>query len=134
MIFEQLKSIVINLLFGAFISILFSTIEYYENKKPNKIVFWFAYFFATIVLGILYIVYLDKIFFAFNFYYLLFIVLGYSIAYNSKFFKVANYLKLFNHILLKLLSFLKWLALFSINYSMIKQIKKKLVVFKKKRQ
>lgn len=131
MIFVQLKSIVINLLFGAFISIIFSTIEYYENKKPIKVVFWFIYFFTTIALGILYVAYLDKIFFPFNFYYLLFIVLGYSIAYNGKFFKMANYLKLFNFVLRKLLSFFKWLALFSINYSMIKQIKKKLVVFKK---
>jgi hypothetical protein len=119
----ELRAIGVNLLFGAFFYIIINTFSLYEVKVKSKVLSNLLYFVFTIFCGIIYIVYLDVILFDFNFYYLLFIALGFYIAHKSKYLKTEKYIKFFNYLIFKLLIIIKKVFLFLINYSFWSKIK-----------
>ena len=123
MILFELKAIGINLLFGIFFFITINTISLYEVKIKTKIFINLLYFVLTIFCGIIYIFYLDLILFSFNFYYLIFITLGFYFASKTKYFRTEKYILLLNFLISKLFIILKKVFLFLINYSFWSQIK-----------
>ena len=123
MILFEIKAIGINILFGIFFFIIVNTTSLYEGKIKSKILTNIFYFVLTIGSGIIYIIYLDKILFSFNFYYILFIALGFYIASIIKFFKTEKYTVLFTYLVFKLSVIVKKVFLFLINYSFWRKIK-----------
>ena len=131
MILFEIKAIGINILFGIFFFIIVNTTSLYEGKIKSKILTNIFYFVLTIGSGIIYIIYLDKILFSFNFYYILFIALGFYIASIIKFFKTEKYTVLFTYLVFKLSVIVKKVFLFLINYSFWRKIKIKRKVIQK---
>ena len=123
MILFELKAIGINLLFGSFFFITINTIGLYEVKLRSKILINLLYFVLTISCGIIYIFYLDKILFSFNFYYLLFISLGFFIASKTKYLRTDKNVVILNYLVIKALFIIKKVFLFLINYSFWSKIK-----------
>lgn len=125
MIILELKAIGINILFGIFSATIISAISFFIDKYNKPILSNIIYFITTIFLGILYILYIDLIFFIFNFYYLLFIILGFILSCKINWLNIKDRLPLFVFIAKVLLKFLKNLLLFMINYKLwIKIIEK----------
>jgi hypothetical protein len=125
MIILELKAIGINILFGIFSATIISAISFFIDKYNKPILSNIIYFITTVFLGILYIVYIDLIFFVFNFYYLLFIILGFILSSKINWLNIKDRLPLFVFIAKVLLKFLKNLLLFMINYKLwIKIIEK----------
>lgn len=129
MILFELNAIVLNFLFGLFFYISLNTISFYEVKIKYKLIINLLYFLSTLFCGIIYIIYIDSIFFSFNYYYILFIVLGFYFVYSSKYFKIRKRLPLFNYLFLKTLNIIKKVFLFLINYNFWKKLKQ---IIKKK--
>ena len=123
MILFELKAIGINLLFGIFFFITINTLHLYEVKIRLKNFINLLYFVLTISCGIIYIFYLDSILFSFNFYYLIFITLGFYIASKTKYFSIKKYIILLNYLISKSFIILKKVFLFLINYSFWSKIK-----------
>ena len=129
MILFELKAIVLNFLFGLFFYISLNTISFYEVKIKYSLIINLLYFLSTLFCGIIYIIYIDSIFLSFNYYYILFIILGFYFAYSSKYFKLRKSLPLFNYLFLKTLNIIKKVFLFLINYNFWKKLKQ---IIKKK--
>ena len=125
MILFELKAIGINLLFGCFFFITINTIGLYEVKIKSKVLTNLLYFVLTISCGIIYIIYLDKILFSFNFYYLLFLSIGFLIASKTKYLRTEKYVVLFHYLVKKSMLVIKKVFLFLINYSFWSKIKLK---------
>ena len=123
MILFELKAIGINILFGLFFFILVNTFSLYEVKLKKKSIINLFYFVITVGVGILYIIYLDLLLYAFNFYYILFIIMGFYIGNIGKLFKTKKYLPMFNYLIVLNLKIIKQTFLFLINYSLWKKIK-----------
>ena len=123
MILIELKAIGINLLFGIFFFIIINTLSLYEVKIKQKFITNLLYFILTVFCGIIYIIYLDLILFTFNFYYVLFIIFGFYIAYKTKYFQTKKFLPTFHYLIRKALLILKKVFLFLINYSFWTKIK-----------
>ena len=115
----------INFLFGIFFYIIVNTFSLYEDKVKSKILINFFYFFITISIGVIYILYIDSIFISFNFYYILFIVLGFYLASSTKPFKTKKYIHVFEYFIKTILTMIKKVSLFLINYSFWTKIKLK---------
>ena len=133
MILSEIKAILLNLLFGMFFYITLSTFSLYEEKIKSKIINNLLYFVLTVLCGIIYIFYIDKIFFSFNYYYILFIVLGFYFGYKNKFFKTGKKVSMFNYWLKKLLIIIKKVTLFLINYKLWSKLAKKIKQIIKKK-
>ena len=125
MIIFELKAIGINFLFGIFFYIIVNTFSLYESRVKSKILINFFYFFITISIGVIYILYIDSIFISFNFYYILFIVLGFYIASSTKPFKTEKYILIFEYFIKTIVTIIKKVFLFLINYSFWSKIKPK---------
>ena len=123
MILFELKAIGINILFGIFFYIIVNTFSLYEYKLKSKIIINFFYFALTVFTGIIYIIYLDAILFTFNFYYILFIIIGFYIAFTINLFKTERYLLVFNYLVKSTLTITKKVFLFLINYSFWSKVK-----------
>lgn len=123
MILFELKAIGINVLFGIFFYIIVNTFSLYEYKLKSKIIINFFYFALTVFTGIIYIIYLDAILFTFNFYYILFIIIGFYIAFTINLFKTERYLLVFNYFVKSTLTITKKVFLFLINYSFWSKVK-----------
>jgi hypothetical protein len=128
MILLELEAIGINILFGIYFYISLNAISLLFTKK-NPFLSNLIYFLITLFNGLIYILYIDKIFLNFNFYYLLFITIGFYLAYTSKYLKLNKQIPLFKYLIKKLLLTTKYIFLFLINYklwiSIIKTLKKK---------
>ena len=125
MIIFELKAMGINFLFGIFFYIIVNTFSLYEDKVKSKILINFFYFFITISIGVIYILYIDSIFISFNFYYILFIVLGFYLTSSTKPFKTKKYIHVFEYFIKTILTIIKKVSLFLINYSFWTKIKLK---------
>lgn len=123
MILFELKAIGINILFGLFFFILVNTFSLYEVKLKKKSIINLFYFVITVGVGILYIIYLDLLLYSFNFYYILFIIMGFYIGNIGKLFKTKKYLPTFNYFIVLNLKIIKKIFLFLINYSLWKKVK-----------
>lgn len=130
MILLELQAIGINILFGIFFYILINLFSFYETKIKNYIIINIIYFIITILSTILYIFYLDRILFSFNFYYIIFIFLGFFISGKIKYFKTEKALNLANYIAFKMLTIVKKVFLFLINYSFWRKL---ILIIKNKR-
>lgn len=129
MILLELKAIGINILFGIFFSITINFISLlFTKNKPilsNAI-----YFIFTICCGILYIIYIDKIFIKFNLYFVVFIVLGFYIGSTSSKFNIDKQLKLFKYLMKFFLNTFNKILKISINYNLWNSI---IISFKKRK-
>lgn len=130
MILIELQAIGINILFGIFFFISVNTFSFYEVKIKNFIIINIIYLIITTLLSILYIYYLDKLLFSFNFYYLFFLILGFFISSKIKYFKTEKALNITNYMVLKLLIIVKKVFLFLINYSFWRKL---VLIIKNKR-
>lgn len=117
MILFELKAIIFNVLFGIFFFITINTLSLYEIKIKFKIITNILYFVLTIFCGIIYITYLDLIFFSFNYYYILFLILGFIIAKSFDVFKTQKQILVFNYFVFKTTNIIKKVTLFLINYN-----------------
>ena len=117
MILFELKMIGINLLFGIFYYIWINAISFYESRIKIKIIINFLYLLATILFGVIYIIFLDIFILKFTFYFVLFIILGYFISYKVKWLKLENKLVIFNFMVTSIIKIIKKVSLFLINYS-----------------
>lgn len=124
MILNQISTILINLLFGAFFAIIVNIFDCIKIKY--FILNFFFSFFITIILGLIYIRIYNKYFFEFKFYLILFITIGYvltnillALDIKKRYLFLINLIKNITPLLLIIFKF-------SINYSLIKTIKSKL--------
>lgn len=128
MILLELEAIGINILFGIYFYISLNAISLLFTKK-NPFLSNLIYFLITLFNGLIYILYIDKIFLNFNFYYLLFITTGFYLAYTSKYLTINKQIPLFKYLIKKILLTTKHIFLFLINYklwiSIIKTLKKR---------
>ena len=119
----ELLIIGINILFGIFSITIINALSILLKNKNNPILSNILYFLVTILCGFIYILYIDKIFYSFKLYYLLFIIIGFLLAVKIKFLHINNYFPLFVYLNKMLFIFAKNLLLFSINYKLYKSIK-----------
>lgn len=120
MILKQLFVIFFNLLFGMFFCLVLRIIELLTHKK----IYWIASFLTTILIGIIYIIAMEK--FPPNFYNLVFLTFGFGITYKLNYFKLDSYILKLKLISIFLKKFLIKVLLFTINYSLIVKIIEKI--------
>lgn len=130
MIITQISTILINIIFGAFFKIIVFFLARFQRKN---IFFYFALsFIITIILGLFYIILLEKYFFDFKLYYLLFIIIGFYIA-SSKLFNLKRIDLIVHFFIQKISIFSKIFFRFSLNIPMWQLLLKKLPKIKKKK-
>lgn len=120
MIILELKNVVINILFGIFTLNIINFLSLLIDKYHKPIVSNFFYFLISILCGLIYIVYIDKVFFDFKFYYLLFILIGFVLVCKISFLNINSNFILFSFLIKTSMGFFKKILLFSINYSFFK--------------
>lgn len=118
MILNDLIAILFNILFGMFFSITLNITDVFVSKKNRIIISNIVYFLITVLSGILYILYIDKIFFVFKIYYLLFLVLGFFMVLKFNIFKIEKQLLFFSSIIKLIFKILRKTFLFSINFAL----------------
>jgi len=118
MILNDFIAVMFNILFGMFFSIALNIADVFTSRKNNIIISNLIYFFVTILSGILYIIYIDKIFFVFKLYYLLFLTLGFFVVLKFNFLKIEKQLLFFSSIIKVVFKLLGKVLLFSINYAL----------------
>lgn len=122
MIILELKIIGINVLYGVFSISILNALSLLIDKYQKPLFSNFFYFLTTLLLGLIYIVYIDTVFFDFKLYYLIFIFLGFLLTSKLKFLNINNNFKLFIYLNKLIINFLKHFLCFMINYSFFKTL------------
>lgn len=132
MIVLDLKIIGINMLFGIFALTILNASSILFDKYKKPIFSNFIYFFITLSCGLIYVVYIDKVFLNFKIYYLFFVFFGFLLASKIPFFNIEKEFILFSFLMTKLVSLIVWLLHISFNYSLCLIIYQKIKFFLKK--
>ena len=132
MILLELKIIGINILFGIFALTILNALSLLINKCLNPYITNILYFLSTLIIGLIYIVYIDKVFLDFKMYFLLFILFGSILSSNLKILNISNNFPTFVYLNKTVFKFFKHLSCFMINYSFFKEIVLNIKIFLKK--
>ena len=126
MIWIEFTSIIINILFGIFFVFLLDLISILLYKNHSILLENFNYFLATILVGVIFVLYIDKSIFEFNFYHIIFIIFGAFLSQKTSLLNIRNKSYFLRNLVSKIKKFLFKTLLFSINFTFWKTLIKKI--------
>lgn len=118
MIFLEFKSIILNIFFGIMFTFFIDLASVFLHKNKSIILENLIYFLITILIGFVYIFYLDNSIFVFRFYHILFICLGVYLSNKFSYLNIRNNSTFFKILLSKSRQIMINFLLFSINFKL----------------